>query len=172
MIVARGASANVKATHTHTHTHTEYKTERERERAFATAPVYLKGKFAPRDCSYRWLIDRGFFQLLPGLFSAKGSRCSRAKSRRMSAVRKGTLERPGGVAPTMNLFTGDRLVSAAYWFSFLLAPRASRGSLIFFFLKSSFSPVTCPLSSFSRESVARVYILWTIIKFSCSFLNL
>lgn len=32
-----------------------------RERAFATTPVYLKGKFAPRDCSYRWLIDRASF---------------------------------------------------------------------------------------------------------------
>ena len=84
MIVVRGGSVNVKAA---PHRIQERERERERDRFCLDAtPVYLKGKFAPRDCSYRWLIDPGFFQLLPGLFSAKGSRCSRVKSRRMSAV--------------------------------------------------------------------------------------
>lgn len=52
VIVARGGSADVKP-------HTG--NIREREAAFAATPVYLKGKFAPRDCSYRWLIDRASF---------------------------------------------------------------------------------------------------------------
>ena len=99
----------------------ERERERERDRFCLDAtPVYLKGKFAPRDCSYRWLIDPGFFQLLPGLFSAKGSRCSRVKSRRMSAVQGvGRCSRDLGLFERWICSLGS-VVSVIYWFSFFL----------------------------------------------------
>lgn len=77
--------------------------EREKERAFAATPVYLKGKFAPRDCSYRWLIDRASFSFYQDCSRRKGSRCSRVKSRRMPGARGWALLERRGVVWTMNL---------------------------------------------------------------------